>query len=185
MQQCRSKEAALKPLCALGRNICHQLEVWKSEPAALSRSSASRGSQFLWKSKASRADNAELWSCTHWFTLTKHTKNLLKKKQDAKKCCTMPKHIIIHSAFVYACGNVPLDKLNGLIEKCGFLLPRFRDLNVIIGLIIWSIQMFTIKYGQVHLLKWSSIGCTSCFPISGLSSTRYCYSSFEVASKTS
>ena len=95
------------------------------------------------------------------------------------------KHIIIHSAFVYACGNVPLDKLNGLIEKCGFLLPRFRDLNVIIGLIIWSIQMFTIKYGQVHLLKWSSIGCTSCFPISGLSSTRYCYSSFEVASKTS
>ena len=65
MQQCRSKEAALKPLCALGSNICHQLEVWKSEPAALSRSSASRGSQLLWKSKA---DNAELWSCTHWFT---------------------------------------------------------------------------------------------------------------------
>ena len=185
MQQCRSKEAALKPLCALGSNICHQLEVWKSEPAALSRSSASRGSQLLWKSKASRADNAELWSCTHWFTLTKHTKNLLKKKQDAKKCCTMPKHIIIHSAFVYACGNVPLDKLNGLIEKCGFLLPRFRDLNVIIGLIIWSIQMFTIKYGQVHLLKLSSIGCTSYFPVSGLSSTKYCNSSFEVASKTS
>ena len=76
MQQCRSKEAALKPLCALGRNICHQLEVWKSEPAALSRSSASRGSQLLWKSKASKADNAELWSCTHWFTLASHWLNI-------------------------------------------------------------------------------------------------------------
>ena len=95
------------------------------------------------------------------------------------------KHLLIHTACVYACGNVPLDKLNDLIEKCGFLLPRFRDLNVIIGLIIWSIQMFTIKYGQVHLLKLSSIGCTSYFPVSGLSSTKYCNSSFEVASKTS
>ena len=32
-----------------------------------------------------------------------------------------------------------------LIEKCGFLLPTSRDLNVIIGWIIWSIQMLTIK----------------------------------------
>ena len=104
MQQCRSKEAALKPLCALGSNICHQLEVWKSEPAALSRLSASRGSQLLWKSKA---DNAELWSCTHWFTLTKHTKNLLKKKKNAKKYRKILKHLLIHTACVYACGNVP------------------------------------------------------------------------------
>ena len=97
MQQCRSKEAALKPLCALGSNICHQLEVWKSEPAALSRSSASRGSQLLWKSKASTADNAELWSCTHWFTLTKHTKNLLRKKnkmtRNAAKCWSIYSYI--------------------------------------------------------------------------------------------
>ena len=96
----------------------------------------------------------------------------------------MLKQGFIHTTYVYACGNVPLDKLNDLIEKCGFLLPRFRDLNVIIGLIIWSIQMFTIKYGQVHLLKLFSIDCASCFPISGLSSTKYCYSSFEVALKT-
>ena len=32
-----------------------------------------------------------------------------------------------------------------LIGKCGFLLPTSRDLNVIIGWIIWSIQKFTIK----------------------------------------
>ena len=97
----------------------------------------------------------------------------------------MLKYLFIHTTYIYACGNVPLDKLNDLIEKCGFLLPRFRDLNVIIGLIIWSIQMFTIKYGQVHLLKLSSIGCTSNFPVIGLSSTNYCNSSFEVPSKTS
>ena len=105
MQQCRSKEAALKPLCALGSNICHQLEVWKSEPAALSRSSASRGSQLLWKSKASRADNAELWSCTHWFTLTKHTKNLLKKKQDdnAAQCRSISSYIPHLSMHVVMC----------------------------------------------------------------------------------
>ena len=36
-----------------------------------------------------------------------------------------------------------------LIEKCGFLLPTSRDLNVIIGWIIWSIQMLTIKMVEI------------------------------------
>ena len=160
MQQCRSKEAALKPLCALGSNICHQLEVWKSEPAALSRSSASRGSQLLWKSKASRADNAELWSCTHWFTLTKHTKNLLKKKQDAKKCCTMPKHIIIHSAFVYACGNVPCGQTEWFDRKMWFPVAqipwlecdhRFDHLvNSNVHNQIWSSPPFEMVFNRLY-----------------------------------
>ena len=44
-----------------------------------------------------------------------------------------------------------------LIEKCGFLLPTSRDLNVIIGWIIWSIQMLTIKMVEkvLQCLNWN------------------------------
>ena len=40
-----------------------------------------------------------------------------------------------------------------LIEKCGFLLPTSRDLNVIIGWIIWSIQMLTIKMVEIAAMS--------------------------------
>ena len=66
-------------------------------------------------------------------TIEKCVKIRQKKLYLSRNYCKVyVDHCIVDHAYV-------------LIEKCGFLLPTSRDLNVIIGWIIWSIQMLTIK----------------------------------------